>query len=336
MSIKSHFPLLVVDIGGTNVRFGWVANFESCISDVQTFSCKNYARPQDAADEYLENFQGSTRPARIAIGIASAVTTGPIKVTNSHWVLDRSEFAQSIGGSQVEIFNDFEAIALALPYMTEADYTLIGSGKPNVHQPMGVIGPGTGLGVAGLIPIRENPGVWQTVCGEGGHVTMSASTAYQTELLRVASRSHAHVSAEDLISGIGLPALRRAVAEVESMRIDVELDAEQIGTLGAARQDRLCEHTMEAFCCLLGGVAGNLALTLGATGGVFIAGGIVPKLGEFFMQSGFRSHFEAKGRYVEYLSAIATPVITAQNPGLKGLVSIIKQASAASARGSVE
>ena len=104
------------------------------------------------------------------------------------------------------------------------------------------------------------------------------------------------------------------------MRAERELTAEQIGKIGTSRADELCEKTMEAFCSLLGNVAGNLALTLGARGGVFIAGGIVPKLGEFFAQSGFRAHFEAKGRYVAYLRAISTPVITAPYPGLCGLV----------------
>jgi glucokinase len=132
---------------------------------------------------------------------------------------------------------------------------------------------------------------------------------------------HAHVSAERLVSGIGLPALRRAIAAVEGLPVEQELAAEKIGELGASRADPLCEHTMEAFCSLLGGIAGNLALTLGARGGVFIAGGIVPKLGDFFAESGFRENFESKGRYVGYLRAISTPVITAPYPGLSGLVS---------------
>jgi glucokinase len=118
---------------------------------------------------------------------------------------------------------------------------------------------------------------------------------------------------------MGLPTLRDAVAEVEGLSIDRTLGAEEICTRGAAREDRLCERTMEAFCSFLGCVAGNLALTLGARGGLFIAGGIVPRLGEFFMQSAFREQFEAKGRYEEYLRAISTPLITAPNPGLQGL-----------------
>ena len=319
--------MLVADIGGTNVRFGWVAHAGAPLSDVETLRCEDFPRPEEAALAYLTRCQAGARPARAAIAIASVVSPGPIKVTNSHWVLDRAAFGQHIGAVNVDVFNDFEAIALVLPHLTAGEYRLVGPAIPNPDYPMAVIGPGTGLGVAGILPIRGQPGAWQAVCGEGGHVTLSATTAYQDEILRAVRQMHAHVSAERLVSGIGLPALRRAVAAVEGLPVEQELTAEKIGELGASRADPLCEHTMEAFCSLLGGIAGNLALTLGARGGVFIAGGIVPKLGDFFAESGFRENFESKGRYVEYLRAISTPVITAPYPGLSGLVrSAMKEA----------
>lgn len=330
VSVRNLFPLLVGDIGGTNVRFGWIAHAGATLSAVETLRCADYLRPGDAALAYLTRFQAGARPARAAIAIASAVSPGPIKVTNSHWVLERSGFAQHIGAASVDVFNDFEAIALVLPHLTANDYTLVGVALPNPQYPMGVIGPGTGLGVAGVLPMRGRQGAWQTLCGEGGHVTLAAGTAYQNEILRAARQVHAHVSGERLVSGIGLPTLRRAVAEVEGLIMLQELDAEEIGTLGASRADPLCEHTMEAFCSLLGSIAGNLALTLGARGGIFIAGGIVPKLGEFFVRSGFRAHFEAKGRYAEYLRDISTPVITAPYPGLCGLVRNAAQETAGS------
>lgn len=328
MSASNTFPLLVADIGGTNARFGWVADARAPLSDVETLRCKDFPRPRDAALAYLTNVQNGARPVRAAIAIASAILTGPIKVTNSQWTLDRDAFAAHIGAGRVDVFNDFEAIALVLPHLTANDYRLVGSALPSPEYPMAVIGPGTGLGVAGVMPLRGQPGAWQTLCGEGGHATLAPATSYQIELLRAAGKIHAHVSAERLISGIGLPTLRRAVAEVEAMSAAQELTSEEIGTLGASRTDKLCERTMEAFCSLLGSVAGNLALTFGARGGVFIAGGIVPKLGEFFAESGFREHFESKGRYVEYLRAISTPVITTPHPGLSGLVSDAKRGAA--------
>ena len=320
VTARDSFPLMVVDIGGTNARFGWVAQVGAPLSDVDTVLCADYLRVEDAAIAYLTRFHDAQPPARTAIAIAGDVSQGSIKVTNSHWVLERRRFAQHVGSDRTDVFNDFEAIAMMLPHLTTKDYRLVGAAVPNALYPMGVIGPGTGLGVAGVLPVRGHPGAWQTLCGEGGHVTLAGATAYQSEILRVARQSYAHVSAERLVSGIGLPTLRRAVAEVDGLRVDHELSAEEIGTLGTSHADALCEKTMEAFCSLLGNVAGNLALTLGARGGVFIAGGIVPKLGEFFAESGFRAHFEAKGRYVDYLRAISTPVITAPYPGLCGLV----------------
>ncbi len=320
LGVATLFPLLVADIGGTNARFGWISHAGAPLTAVELLLCIDYPRPEDAALDYLNRFQGGLRPARTAIAIATAVSPGPIKVTNSHWVLDRVAFAQHIGTGSVDVFNDFEAIALVLPHLSVDDYQLVGAAKPNRQYAMGVIGPGTGLGVAGVLPLRGQDNVWQTLCGEGGHATLAATTHYQSQILQAARKIHTHVSAERLVSGIGLPTLRRAVADVEGLVVDRELDAEEIGTLGASRADPLCEHTMDAFCSLLGSIAGNLALTLGARGGIFIAGGIVPKLGDFFVQSGFREHFEAKGRYVEYLRAISTAVITMPSPGLCGLV----------------
>jgi glucokinase len=320
LTARDKFPLLIADIGGTNVRFGWVGHAGAPLEHVETRFCADFPRPEDAASDYLSSCDDGARPKWAAIAIASAVSEGPIKVTNSQWVLERKGFAQHIGVESIDVFNDFEAIALVLPHLKSGDYTLVGEALPDPQHTMGVIGPGTGLGVAGILPIRGRRGAWQTLCGEGGHVTLAATTEYQSEILKAARQAHEHVSAERLISGIGLPTLRRAVAAVRGLHVGKELGPEEIGNLGASRSDPLCEQTMEAFCSLLGSIAGNLALTLGAHGGVFIAGGIVPKLGDFFAASGFREHFEAKGRYVDYLSRISTAVITMPHPGLAGLV----------------
>jgi glucokinase len=316
----ARFPLLVADIGGTNARFGWVENAGASLTSIETLICAHYPTPGAAAVDYLQRFHAGKAPARTSIAIASAIGSGPIKVTNSHWVLDPQTFPAEIQTRCLQVFNDFEAIALVLPYLTGRDYNLVGTATPRDRLTMGVIGPGTGLGVAGLVPVRGAIDTWQTVCGEGGHVTLAGADEYQAEILRAARRENIHVSAEQLVSGIGLPALRRAVAIVENLPLGQEMNAEEIGQRGAARTDRLSELTVEVFCGFLGNVAGNLALTLGARGGIFIAGGIVPKLGEFFAQSGFREQFENKGRYREYLSEISTAVITAPYPGLMGLV----------------
>ena len=319
MLAAASFPLLVADIGGTNARFGWIDHASATLTHVEPLLCADFASPEEAALCYLSQFQEGRKPARVAIAIASAISDGPIKFTNNDWILDRIGFAAGIGTAIVDVFNDFEAVAMELPYLAPVDYRLVGAATPNARYSMGVIGPGTGLGVAGVVPIGGQPRAWQAICGEGGHATLAGASDYQHQILRVVRRDHAHVSAETIISGIGLPTLYRAVAEVEGLSASDARSAEEIGTLGANRADKLCTATMEAFCSLLGCVAGNLALTLGARGGIFVAGGIVPKLGEFFVQSGFREHFESKGRYIDYLRDIGTAVITTPYPGLRGL-----------------
>lgn len=321
MSLSLHtFPLMVADIGGTNARFGWIPRARAPMDAVEALLCSDYQTPEEAALSYLQRYAGGGRPARTAVAIASAISEGPIKVTNSDWVLDRPRFAARLGLHHVDVFNDFEAIAMVLPHLLPTEYTVIGPKGIDQSAAMAVLGPGTGLGVGGIAPIRSQRGNWHVITGEGGHVTLAGATAYQRELLLAAATEIDHVSAEALVSGIGLPALYRAVSRVQGKRPAVhELSAEEIGTLGVAGTDAMCEATMDAFCGLLGCVAGNLALTLGARGGVFIAGGIVPKLGEFFARSSFRTHFEAKGRYSEYLQGIGTAVITAPYPGLQGL-----------------
>jgi glucokinase len=323
-SLKSRtdarYPLLVADIGGTNVRFGWVSHIDDAINRVECYRCADYAKPEDAALEYLRSHHENARPVSVSIGVASVISSGVVKLTNSNWALDRVSFASAVGARRIDLFNDFEAIALGLPFLTPADYRAIDANRPDRLQPMGVVGAGTGLGVAGVLPVRDLAYTWQTVCGEGGHTTLAATNDFQAEVLRVARTLYPHVSAERLVSGLGLPTLRSAVAAVEGFNAKDVLTAEEIGDLGASRQDALCIRTLDTFAGFMGIVAGNLALTLGARGGVFIAGGIVPKIADFFATSSFREHFTAKGRYVDYLKAIATPIITAPYPGLDGLV----------------
>jgi glucokinase len=323
----AHFPLLVADIGGTNARFGWVAHRDAALSNIEAYRCESYASPQEAACAYVRGLHNATKPASVYIGVATAVTGDVIKLTNSPWVIDRAEIERALSAKTVSIYNDFEAIALGLPHLQASDVRAIDRNSINNRLPMAVIGAGTGLGVAGVVPVQGHADTWQTICGEGGHVTLAATNEYQADILKAARVLHPHVSAERLVSGLGLPLLRRAVATVEGIAARENLSPEDITELGASMKDHLSERTLDVFCALMGIVAGNVALTLGARGGVLIAGGIVPKIADYFAQSSFRAHFEAKGRYEEYLRAIATPIITAPYPGLDGLVRHAKNAA---------
>lgn len=308
-------PKLVADIGGTNIRFGLV-RARQAITDVIALRCADYSGPAEAALAYLKQCalpQGVLRQA--AFAVASAVHGDTIKLTNSPWSFDRGSVARALGIEKLWILNDFEALALSLPTLTVSEYQLIGAVTPAACLPMIAIGPGTGLGVAGVIPSSHG---WIAVPGEGGHATLAAADDFEAEILRAARGEFSHVSAERLLSGIGLPVLLRAVCAVQGVP-KVDLPAEEISAQGASGRDPQCRTTMELFFAFLGSFAGNVALTFGARGGVFIGGGIVPKLADFLLNSRFRERFEAKGRFQPYLASIATATITTPYAALRGL-----------------
>ena len=189
------------------------------------------------------------------------------------------------------------------------------------RQAMAVIGPGTGLGVAGILP---TPHGWVAIPGEGGHATLSAADDFESDLLRCVRQHHPHVSAERLLSGIGLPVLQAAVAAVLGQSVPA-LSAEAVVERALAGADAVSICCLDTFCALLGSFAGNVALTMGARGGVYIGGGIVPRLGERFFASSFRQRFESKGRFQRYLQAIPTSLITDTLAALGGAALALEQ-----------
>ncbi|MFN0183776.1 MAG: glucokinase, partial [Aquabacterium sp.] len=206
------------------------------------------------------------------------------------------------------------------PGLTPAQWRSHDGRAPQPRQALAVIGPGTGLGVAGVV-VRG--GHWQAVPGEGGHVTLSAADALEDAVLQQVRRRHDHVSAERLLSGIGLPLLHDALGAVQGTA-GASLATEELVQRGLDG-DATARRTLDLFCALLGGFAGNVALTLGARGGVFIGGGIVPRLGDFFFASAFRERFEAKGRFRPYMQAIPTAVITDTLAALGGAAAALDQ-----------
>ena len=321
-------PWLLADIGGTNARFGWLAEGASAVSHVATLPAAGHAGPGAAATEYLADVAralgAAYRPPRAgAFAVATAVGADRIAFTNSGWAFSRRAAQQALGLDELLILNDFEALALSLPRLA-ASQLRAWSGAvaaPPPRATLAVIGPGTGLGVAGLVPTAHG---WVAVPGEGGHASLSAADNFDAAVLAAVRREHTHVSAERLLSGIGLPVLHRAVAEVLGANAP-QRAAEHIVELGLSGSDGVCGRTLDSFCALLGSFAGNVALVLGARGGVYIGGGIVPRLGERFFQSQFRQRFEAKGRFQTYLQAIPTPLITDTLAALNGAVQALDQ-----------
>jgi len=311
-------PWLVADVGGTNARFGWVDDASLRVTRVQTLPVANYQGPAEAATAYLQGLalgpgHSPAVPRRSAWALATALDGDWVELTNGHWRFSRSALQQSLGLEDLRLLNDFEALALSLPHLDPSQLRAHGT-LPRAQGMLAVIGPGTGLGVAGVVQTAQG---WKALPGEGGHATLPATDDHEAQVLAEVRRHFEHVSAERLLSGIGLPVLHRAVCAVAGQACP-DLSSPQIVDAGTQGADPMCRRTLDLFCALLGSFAGNVALTLGARGGVYIGGGIVPRLGERFFQSSFREKFEAKGRFRGYLADIPTALITDTLAALTG------------------
>jgi glucokinase len=322
--VEDQFPWLVADIGGTNARFALVHGPEGEVTDIVSMRCADYPSAAEAARDYLAQISTrhgrDLRPAVAGFAVATPIHGDTVTLTNSLWTISASSTAAALGARQLHLFNDFEVLALALPRLAPHDLLPLQSGgeaQPNRLLPMTVIGPGTGLGVATCVPAGDRH--WVPLPGEGGHATLSAADDFESELLRVLRAEHGHVSAERLLSGIGLPSLHQAVLVVNgSSQPTLPLTPEEIATAALDGTDAHCVTTLETFAAMLGSFAGNVALTVGARGGVFIAGGIAQRLGPFLQRSRFRARFEDKGRFRSYLVPIATNLITFPHAALTG------------------
>lgn len=314
---------LVADIGGTNARFAQLSATGEIVGEVGYLRCADFAGPEDAAKAFLRN-AGASQPQVAAFAVAAAVnaqdTNSVIAITNNSWVFSREKIKTSLGLEHLLIINDFEALALALPALHAGQYHIFaGPSDLPTNRTKAVIGPGTGLGVAGLVPTRHG---WSAVAGEGGHSTLAAADDFEAEIIHIVRKEFSHVSAERLLSGIGLPVLYPAVAKALGEQRDA-LAPDQITQL-ALNGEAVAVRTIQVFCAMLGSFAGSVALTFGAHGGVYLGGGILPKLGELFFQSEFRQRFEAKGRFQEYLATIPTPLLIAPDLALTGAGQAIK------------
>lgn len=320
-------PWLVADIGGTNARFGWVDGREGgAITRVSTLPTAEHADIAAAVRAYLAQVASELGgrwqpPQRAAFAVATAVAGDWIEFTNSSWQFSARQLQLDLRLRSLQVLNDFEALALALPRLSAGQYRAH-ERVPDATGTLAVVGPGTGLGVAGVTRARD--GSWVALAGEGGHCTLSAFNDFESALLQHVRSEFEHVSAERLLSGIGMPVLHRAVARVMGCTAGT-LTTEQIVEAGLARTDDVCDRTLDAFCALLGGFCGNVVLTLGARGGLFIGGGIVPRLGERFFSSSFRDRFEAKGRFSGYLQAVPSAVIVDTMVALDGAVAAIER-----------
>jgi glucokinase len=309
---------LVGDVGGTNARFGLVAP-EGKLLHSAVLADADYAQFIDAIRTYLGQRGDLAMPHQGAIAIASAITGDEVRMTNNPWAFSINGLRDELGFRRLEVINDFTAQALALPHLTDNDKVKIGAGSPVAGHPIGVIGPGTGLGVSGLVP---SGGRWIPLTGEGGHATIAAATDRESAVADHMRKRYEHVSAERCVSGQGLVNLYDTLAAIDGVPAK---DYKPAHITDPNNTDPLCVEAVSMFCGMLGTMAGNLALTLGAQGGVYIAGGIVPRLGTRFAESLFRQRFEAKGRLTPYLEAIPTYVVTHSLPAFIGCHAALAQ-----------
>lgn len=315
--------VLLADIGATNARFGLLKGND--VDPIATYAVADYGSPVDAARAFLAGAAAGYRPERALIAAAGPIVNGRIVMTNAAWTVDADRIGHGLDMASVEVLNDFEALAWSLPALQHDDLFTLGElpasvSKPGLSGPgsrrtMAVMGPGSGFGLAALAIGTAGETVLVT---EGGHATLSSESRREDAIILALRQQLHHVSIEGAVSGPGLVRLYHAIARVDGTPVP-ERDSSEIVAHALARDCKVSLEALELFCAFLGSVAGNVALTLGARGGVFIGGGIAVRFPEFLRRSAFRERFETKGRFSAYLSQIPTSVIVRPNPAFLGL-----------------
>jgi glucokinase len=322
--------LLVADVGGTNARFALVDKQTNELSHITYYSVADHKVFADALNQFLNsvvaNQQWSPYPQEACLAVAGPVDEAVLKFTNSSWEIDAAAIAMQLGAAPVHLINDFAAIGYATAQLTAKDYIQLGGSCGLADKPVAVLGAGTGLGVCAVIPTAHRPAV---VEAEGGHVDFAPVTSQEIAILNILLQRYSRVSYERLLSGAGIVAIYQALAELVN-RDGLHNRPEEVYEAAIAGTDTLAMRTMQLFCAVLGSFAGNLALTMGARGGVFIAGGIGPKIRHILEHSEFRNRFESKGRLRDFLADIPVYLITTSDVGLQGAASYLRSLCSAS------
>lgn len=312
--MNQGYPRLLGDIGGTNARWAWQESAGAELEDISVQPCEASPSLQESAAQYLVA-HGRPRPRWAGIGIATAITGDEVRLTNSSWQFSIAAFQKALALDRCLVINDFTALAMSLPALKPSDLRAVGAGTAVAGATIALLGPGTGLGVSGLVP--DAAGRYSALSGEGGHVTLAATDDQQATLLGILRKQFHHVSAERVLSGSGLVNLYQAVCVMNGV-VARHLEPADVTDAAVAGSDAQCVLAVQFFTRFLGSVAGNLALTLGSLAGVYIGGGIVPRLGDAFDADLFRASFESKGRCQPLLATVPVWVITASTPALVG------------------
>ncbi len=318
MTLFNSGPRLLADIGGTNARFALQTSPQQ-FEAVTVYSTADFTNARAAIQTYLSSAAVQVacpdQVRHMGIAIANPVDGDTVNMTNHHWSFSINQLRNELNLETLLVVNDFAALAMALPHLLPSQRVQIGGGVALPNRTVGLIGPGTGLGVSGIVPIGDR---WAALASEGGHTTFAPNNSTELGILQLLWRERGddHISAERILSGSGLETIYRALSNQSLSAADITRHA-----IDASCDT--CAKTVSCFCDVLGAVAGNVALTLGATGGMYIGGGIVPRLGRLFDQSSFRKRFEAKGRLSPYMARIPTYLITEEHPAFTGVAAML-------------
>ena len=305
---------LLADIGGTNARFAFCEP-DGSIRDAKVLPCAAYNCATDAALDYLWQTGAVEGTSQAAFCVAGPVEDQAIRMTNLNWDVSAEEIKTKLNADQLVLLNDFEAIALGVPELMPEHKKAIGGGEAVANRSIAVVGPGTGLGVSYLTPAGKS---WEAHAAEGGHTTMAPRSDREGKVLADMRKHSDHISVERVVSGAGLFNIYHALCSIEGITPE-KLSPPEIAQRGQTAECKLCTDALDMFADFLGTVVSDLALTLGAKGGVYLAGGMLPVMGEAFRSNRFRARFEDKGRFSDYLKEIPTFLITHPEPAFLGL-----------------
>lgn len=311
--------ILVGDVGGTHARLALSDINTGDISHIHNYSGDDYDTLERVIRYYLTSQKITVKEACIAI--ACPITDDWIEMTNHSWAFSIKKMKANLELEQLEIINDFTAASMAIPMLTEKDVIQFGGRKSIAGKPIVIYGAGTGLGVSHLIQVDTR---WISLPGEGGHVDFAPNSEEEDAILSLLRAELRHVSMERVLSGPGLVNLYRAIVKADG-RLPENLVPKQVTEQAIADNCIDSRRALSLFCILMGRFGGNLALNMGTFGGVYITGGIVPCFLDFFRASGFRTAFEDKGRFKEYLIDIPVYLISHKQPGLLGAGAYIRQ-----------
>jgi len=311
----------VADVGGTNIRVARVT--ESGVADIKKYMCNDFASIDLAITQYFSDMPGYIF-SQGCIAIACPVLGDQVEMTNHSWAFSQNALRSQLKLDALFVINDFTAVAHSLPVLGEEQVVQIGEGTAKENGNIAVFGPGTGLGVEHITMTSTG---WQTLDGEGGHVDFAPVDETDIVVWRHLQSTLGRASAEEVMSGRGLHNIYTALANHASSPV-VFTEPAQITEAALNGTCELAEATLTQFCRIMGSFAGNLALNMATTGGIFIGGGIANRFPEFIQNSDFRARFEAKGQMKHYVKDIPTYLIAEPDHGLLGAAAYLNQNTA--------